>query len=324
MNLDVISYVEPVLSNPSNDIVHPAYNNLFVRSSKYGNGIILEKRFHNDKIYYLNFLLSNCENKQEFELDKSKIIGRLRDIKNPIIEKQDVAFSNENNVSTNTIISFKQNIKLANNESRKLIFYYGVSRKYDDIISMYNKYNSIEMAERLFELAYSKSLVENRFLGYKGKDIIMFNKLFSIIGNNHTKEKYKEFIRKNILKQYDLWKYGISGDLPIIMIRINRVNDIYVIKDLIMAIEYYFKKNLLVDLIILNEEENKYEQYVQDRLYEVIGKKGLIYLLNKNGGIHIIKKYDITLEEERLLYACSDLILNSRDGFLKEQLYEGE
>lgn len=324
LNLDVITYVEPVLTNKNNDIVHPAYNNLFFRASKYEDSIILEKRSHSDILYYINFLVSNDDSKVEVELDKSKVIGRLRDVRNPIILNQDIAFSNENNISTNTIVSFKKNLKIAVGDSRKIICYYGVSRNYDEVIEMYKKYNLPDSEKRLFELAYSKSLVENRFLGYKGKDILLYNKLFAVMTNNNTREKYMDKIKENILKQSDLWKFGISGDLPIILVRINRVNDIYVIKDLILAIEYFYKKNILIDLVILNEEENRYEQYVQDKIYEAISSKGLNYLLHQNGGIHIIKKNDVTEDEENLLLSCSDIILNSRDGFLKEQIYEGE
>ena len=86
---------------------------------------------------------------------------------------------------------------------------------------MYEKYNAVDSYKRIFELAYSKSLVENRFLGYKGKDIIVYNKLFSMIDNNKTREKYKDKINQNILKQNNLWRFGISGDLPIILVRIN-------------------------------------------------------------------------------------------------------
>ena len=322
LNLDLITYVEPVLSDKNNDIVHPAYNNLFFRSSKYENSVILEKRSHNGILYYINFLVCDDDGKIETELDKSKV--RLRDIKNPLILNQDVAFSNESNVSTNTIISFKKNLKIDIDGLKKITCYYGVSRDYNEILEMYKKYNLPDSEKRLFELAYSKSLVENRFLGYKGKDILLYNKLFAILSNNRTRERYIDKIKDNVLKQSDLWRFGISGDLPMIFVRINRVNDIYVIKDLMLATEYFFKKDILVDLIIFNEEENKYEQYVQDKIYETISSKGLNYLLHQNGGIHIIKKNDTTEDEERLLLSCSDIILNSRDGFLKEQLYEGE
>ena len=188
-------------------------------------------------------------------------------------------------MTTNTIISFRGNLKLEPNESQIISCFYGVSKKYDNIINMYEKYNAVDSYKRIFELAYSKSLVENRFLGYKGKDIIVYNKLFSMIDNNKTREKYKDKINQNILKQNSLWRFGISGDLPIILVRINRVNDVYVINDLILAVEYFYKKGLKVDLVIFNEEDSKYEQYVQDRLYEIISAKNLNYLLHQNGGI---------------------------------------
>ena len=119
-----------------------------------------------------------------------------------------------------------------------------------------------------------------------------------------------------------MWRFGISGDLPIILVRINRVNDVYVINDLILAVEYFYKKGLKVDLVIFNEEDSKYEQYVQDRLYEIISAKNLNYLLHQNGGIFIVKKNDVSVDEENLIFSHSDIILNARDGFLKEQLYD--
>ena len=322
LNLDLITYVEPVLTYKNNDIVHPAYNNLFFRASKYKTGVLLNKRSHNESLYYINFLTFDKLDNLEIELDKSKVIGRLRDMKNPIISKQDVAFSNETNMTTNTIISFRGNLKLEPNESQIISCFYGVSKKYDNIINMYEKYNAVDSYKRIFELAYSKSLVENRFLGYKGKDIIVYNKLFSMIDNNKTREKYKDKINQNILKQNSLWRFGISGDLPIILVRINRVNDVYVINDLILAVEYFYKKGLKVDLVIFNEEDSKYEQYVQDRLYEIISAKNLNYLLHQNGGIFIVKKNDVSVDEENLIFSHSDIILNARDGFLKEQLYD--
>ena len=322
LNLDLITYVEPSLTYKNNDIVHPAYNNLSFRASKYKNAVLLNKRSHNENYYFINFLTFNKLENLEIELDKSKVIGRLRDIQNPVIIKQDVAFSNDVNMTTNTIISYRGNLKLDVGEAQTIACFYGISKGYDSVINIYEKYNTIDSYKRIFELAYSKSLVENRFLGYRGKDIILYNKLFSMIEKNNTRSKYKEKIDNNILKQSNLWRFGISGDLPIILVRISRVNDVYVINDLILATEYFYKKGLKVDLIIYNEEENKYEQYVQDRLYEIINAKNLNYLLNQNGGIFIVKKNDVSADEENLIFSHSEMILNARDGFLKEQLYD--
>ena len=47
-----------------------------------------------------------------------------------------------------------------------------------------------------------------------------------------------------------LWKYGISGDFPIILVKIKNIEDIYVIEELISAFDYYRSKKIKTDLII--------------------------------------------------------------------------
>lgn len=63
---------------------------------------------------------------------------------------------------------------------------------------------------------------------------------------------------------YDLWQYGISGDMPILLIKVGNINDVKIVEDLIKAYEYYRLKNIYIDLVIVNEEESSYENYVKD------------------------------------------------------------
>lgn len=99
-----------------------------------------------------------------------------------------------------------------------------------------------------------------------------------------------------------------------ILVKIKDVNDMFTIKKLIRAIEYYYHKKIKIDLVILNEEENSYEQYVNERIYEVIGEENANYLINQNGGIHILKEALIEKEEINLIYSCSDMIIEAKDG----------
>ena len=68
-----------------------------------------------------------------------------------------------------------------------------------------------------------------------------------------------------------------------------------------------------IDLVILNEEENSYEQYVNEKIYEIIGAENANYLLNINGGIHVLKEALMTKDEVNLIYSCSDMIIWFRD-----------
>lgn len=279
---------------------------------------MLEKRFHNGKkIFYTKFavVMDNPETKFEIELDKSKIIGRGRTIKNPIIIEQDKMFSNEIISAQNTVIALKKNIILKENEKIIINFYAITGESIEELEELYEKYTKFDSANRMFELALGRSLVENRFLGFKGKEVVCFNKILAeVINGSKTIEKYEDKIIQNRLKQSDLWKFGISGDYKIILIKIKDVNDSFAIKKLIRTIEYFYHKKIKIDLVILNEEENSYEQYVNEKIYEIIGEENANYLLNINGGIHIIKQALITKEEENLIYSCSDMIIEAKDG----------
>ena len=68
----------------------------------------------------------------------------------------------------------------------------------------------------------------------KGKDIILYQKLLSyIIFDNPLRKKQMQKISNKIYNQSDLWKYGISGDVPIILVRIKDVNDILTLKNVL-------------------------------------------------------------------------------------------
>ena len=60
-----------------------------------------------------------------------------------------------------------------------------------------------------------------------------------------------------------LWPQGISGDLPIVLVRIDDVEDVDIVRELLQAHEYWRMKRLAVDLVILNERGASYVQDLQ-------------------------------------------------------------
>jgi len=55
--------------------------------------------------------------------------------------------------------------------------------------------------------------------------------------------------------QPGLWPYGISGDIPIVLVMLDKTDDIDIVREVLKAHEYWRLKKLAVDLVILNEEE---------------------------------------------------------------------
>lgn len=317
-NIDVISYVEPILANPNSDILHPAYNSLFLVANNIDGNLILEKRFNDGKkIYMLNFaqMPLNPEIKFDIELNKIKIVGRGKTLKNPSIAEKDKMYSNEIISNSNMAISLKQYFELKKDEEIVINYYVAIGESVEEIENLKEKYTKYGADTRLFELALGRSTIENRFLNLKGKEVAMYNKILSeVLNGSKTIEKYEKNIRRNRLKKQDIWKFGISGDLPIILVKINDINDSYIIRRLFKMQDYFFHKNIKIDLVILNEEPNNYEQYINEKIFEIMGKQNINYLFNQNGGIHVLKQYTMTNEEMDLIYAYSDVIIDAKDG----------
>ena len=72
-----------------------------------------------------------------------------------------------------------------------------------------------------------------------------------------------------------------SGDLPIATIRITNTEQLEMVRQMLSIHEYWRLKGILVDLVILNDYGNSYEQPVQDRLREMLTVSHLRELQDK-------------------------------------------
>ena len=73
----------------------------------------------------------------------------------------------------------------------------------------------------------------------------------------------------NTKAQTNLWAYGISGDFPIVLVRINNIDDLPSVRQLLQAHEYLRLKNLKFDLVILNDHPPSYIQSLQDETRQI-------------------------------------------------------
>src|SRR5262249_59933325 len=116
-----------------------------------------------------------------------------------------------------------------------------------------------------------------------------------------------------------LWPHGISGDLPIVLLRIDDPDDQDIARQLLRAHEYWRIKGLAVDLVIINEQPISYgrdlrealEALVRSRRQAVPGGEGA-----PEGGIFILRRDLLTPEDHDLLRTAARVVLLSRHGTL--------
>ena len=322
--LEISSVLEPVLSTENQDYAHKAFNNLFLKYEEIENGILIKrnKRGEEKEIFLAVGFFADKGNieKLEYEIDKEKLYGRLNNgIPKKI--KDSEKFNNNLGLVVDPILSFRRTIKIGKQEKVELNLIISIAEEKDVAIEKLDNYKSFENVKRTFEISKIRNEENARYLQVTGKEMQLYQKILSYAINlNPLRKLYINKFKAWEFKQENLWSFGISGDFPIILVKISEVNQTYVIRSLLKAFTFFQNKNITIDLVILNEEKNVYERYVKDAIYIEIANKNLSYLINNR--IFIVNSNEI--ENKEILNFKANLIIDANRGSLENIILELE
>ena len=118
-----------------------------------------------------------------------------------------------------------------------------------------------------------------------------------------------------------LWPFGISGDLPIVLVRIDETEDIDIVRQLLHAHEYWRLKLLDVDLVIINEHGPTYAQLLHDSLETLVRTSHPIPDDHPGQGrVFILRGEQLSDDDRTLLQSAARAVLLSRRGTLADQV----
>ena len=329
--LEVWNTFEPVLSRKEQDYAHPAFNNLFLKFDYNTENNILEikrkKREINDKDIYLEAkFLTEAEVivDNEFEISAEKMNER-GNLGIPSAIENSTPTSNKTGLATESIVGMKKTIKVQAGETVFLDFIISVNEDKNLAINNLNKYNNSENVRRMFEIAKARADAENRYLDIKGKDIVLYQKVlgYFIFDNPLCKKRMKNLADK-IYNQSELWKYGISGDIPILLVRIMEPNDVYIVNQILKMYEFFKIKNVKIDIVFLDEEKYSYENFIRGEIETKISDKHLDYMKNVKGGIYVLSKNEMDFNDVQLLTFISTLVIEAQKNDLEHAIEDME
>ncbi len=322
--LEIIAGFEPCLSNKIQEYAHPAFNKLFLKFEEENENIIVQKRDRRlEENVYLGATLYT-ENEQivdfEYEIDKEKFQGR-ENYAIPQMIKNHRVFSKTITQVIDPIVALKRTIKIAPKDIASVNLLIAVSEEKEEVKENLESIKSEEEIIRTLNIARARSEEESKYLQINTEKLELYSKMLSyILRLNPLKinKSNKEYMKDSF------WKYGISGDLPIVLVKIKNIEDIYVIEEVVSAFEYYRAKNIPIDLIILNDESNVYERFVKENIEEVISNKQLNFLKNVYAGIFILNKNEMQQEDLEAITFKARLTINAQMGGLAAHIKELE
>ena len=331
--VELTGYFEPILAQKEQYYAHPAFNNLFL---VYGydekNEALLVKRKRREigeqELYLATTLHASREDRigdLEYEIEEEKFLGR-GNVKIPKMVKDSLPFSKKIGLVTEPIIAMKRTIKIKKQEKVIIDFILSVEEEKEQVIQNLEKYISFENVKNEFELSKARVEAETRYLNMKGKNIENYQKILSyIIFDNSIRSVERSKINQTKhYQQSDLWKYGISGDLPIVLVKMKNANDVQGLKEILKAYEYFRTKNVETEIVVINGENYSYENYVREEIDSTILNQHKGYLKNIKGGIFVLNEEEIDKNDMTFLEFISSITIDCAKGNLENNLKEIE
>jgi cyclic beta-1,2-glucan synthetase len=326
--IDVTSYAEVVLAPAASDALHPAFSNLFVQTEivDHKQAILCARRprsVNEPSLWMFHLMAVHGAEAGEvsYETDRMQFIGRGNSVTDPLAMNGSAALSGSQGSVLDPIVSIRRRMTLDPGKSVIINMVTGVGETRDNCMGLIEKYQDRDLADRVFDLAWTHSQVLLRQINATEADAQLYGRLAgSVIYANSSLRADPGIIFRNNRGQSSLWGYSISGDLPIVLLQIADPANIELVRQLVQAHAYWRLKGLTVDLVIWNEDHAGYRQLLQEQIMGLIAAGVEANVTERPGGIFVRPVDQISAEDRILMQTASRAIITDSMGTLADQI----
>ena len=313
------------------DLAHRSFSNLFVQTEilPERQAILCTRRPRTpgEQVPWMFHLLAApgvVADEPSYETDRARFIGRGRTAANPVVldnGDSPPTLSNTAGSVLDPIVAIRRTLTLSPDESASVQIISGVADTREAALALLEKYCDRHFVERAFEMAWFQSQEVLRHLNATEADAQVYGRLASsVIYGNALRRAAPGIIARNQLGQSGLWRFGISGDLPIVLLRIGDLNRIDLVKQVLQAHAYWRMKGLTADLVIVNEDFSGYRAVLQDLIMGLINAGPEAQVIDKPGGVFVRRAEELSEDERVLLQTVARIVFSDTAETLIEQV----
>jgi cyclic beta-1,2-glucan synthetase len=329
--IELTSYFEIALARQLDDLAHPAFAALFVQTEFVPElGAILATRRQRSSAdplvwaAHLAVIEGESSGDVQFETDRARFIGRGQTIRSPAAIADGWPLSNTAGAVLDPIFSLRRRLRIARGATARIAFWTVVAATREEVLALADKHHDAVAFERTKRLSWTQAQMQLRHLGIDTEEAHLFQRLANhIIFSDPVLRPPAEIIVRGAGKASTLWPQGISGDLPILLVRIDADNHLELVRQLMRAHEYWRLKFLAVDLVILNAHAASYAQELQvalDALLRMNQSMPKLVADDRRGAVFMLRADLVAAEIQGLLYSCARVVLDGKRGSLADQI----
>lgn len=278
-SVSLLIYAEPSIENINENIVHPAFSNMFlsVESHKNENIVIFTRKTERkaDRIYIAAGFLSNKSFMSA--TDREAVLSRNDGISG--------VFANDfstDSVSADKCIALQLDFNISAYSSANETLIICAASDRDEAV------NAV-ISLRKSQLPLESKCAGTLFCPDSIQDIYSKKIIGRYLFSQSLPNEAVSASKINLGSRDDLWEAGVSGDFPIILVRADQ-NDKTSISNFISLHTKLKKAGLTTELIFVTNETIGYENSIKNEVIRICNDIGII---NKRGGIFILSTAEI-------------------------------
>ena len=329
--LEITSYSEIVLAPQASDVAHPAFAKLFVETeflSSEGAILATRRRRSPDEseiwAAHHSVLDGVAAENVEVETDRARFLGRGGTIRTAVAAMDGRPLSGTVGTVLDPVFALRRRVRVAPGATVSVAFWTMVASSRQALLDLLDKHRDTNAFERASTRAWTQAQVQLRHIGIEPGEAGIFQRLAGhLLYAAPTLRSSSESILRGAGAQSSLWSLGISGDLPILLLRISDSENLDIAHQLLQAHEYWRMKLLTVDLVILNERASSYVQDLQIAIETLVrtSQSRISPSAERAAGRVFVLRADLVSSDTRaLLISISRVVLVGQRGSLSDQL----
>jgi cyclic beta-1,2-glucan synthetase len=329
--IEVTSYSELVLAPPAADAAHQTFSKLFVQTEYVAkrNTLLATRRKRTPgepEVWAAHHAVvdETAVGEPEIETDRARFVGRGREIRSPLAVMDGHRLSGSVGTVLDPVFALRYRIIVPAGSTARIAFWSGVASSREAVLDLLDKHHEANSFERAATLAWTQAQVQLRHLGIDSGEAALFQRLAGhLLYADASMRPPSPTIRDGSGPPAGLWAQRISGDVPILLLRIDAVEDIAIARQLLQAHEYWQMKGLAVDLVILNERAASYVQDLQNALEtqaRMSQSRPSPGTHRARGAVFVLRTDLISAQTCALLSAIARVVLVARHGGIADQL----
>lgn len=326
--IDLTSYIELALAPQASDLAHPAFSKLFVVTEYMPElGVLIATRRRRGpsepEVWAAHIAVVEGEETapMQVETDRARFIGRGQTLARPAMA--DAPLSGTTGTVLDPIFAIRRRVLVPPGGRVRVAFWTMVADSPTALLDMVDRHRDPSAFGRAITLAWTQAQVQLRHLGISNAEAADLQTLagFLLRADPRLRSRSSRIIA-GAGPQSGLWPFGISGDLPIVVMLIDDAADLAQVHQILAAHEYWRARQLTVDLVVLNDRSSSYVQDLQNGIEAAVrmAQSRPRAAGSAQGAVHALRTDLITAEARALLLAVARVVLVASRGDIGHQL----